>query len=393
MYSERREINYILLLLIIFPIQILNEYIPKLGWIIIGTRILFCLLYLAIRIGQTKTIKIHKHKVALSIVIIVIQQFIALNIHGTTMQNIIRLIDYMLILIAGFTYFSNLKRKDYVYLHKAVWYISTVYILITLCQSFYYQASDYQEVMLFIGSRADTVQTIFTLIVLLISTDYLLYKKIKRCDFVLLLLAFLDSICLKSGQGTVMLALIIITVALIYYKNVSVWKFITLKIGLILIAILNILIIFGYYQNIGVFNFVITEVLHKSITLTGRTNIYSHIPELISLSPLVGYGYGTKIVADYIGYIDSAFVSAHNSILELLLIYGAIGTVFFIKLIWDTLRQLYKHYEIRENGILIGAIWASFIGGLVNLMITSVPFLILLCFSRSFSCFSETTEK
>ncbi len=75
------------------------------------------------------------------------------------------------------------------------------------------------------------------------------------------------------------------------------------------------------------FSFIIENILHKSISFTGRTSIWDIAIELIKHSPLIGYGVyeGHGLI-----FIRNQYYYAHNAILEVMLQGGIIALFFFI---------------------------------------------------------------
>lgn len=83
----------------------------------------------------------------------------------------------------------------------------------------------------------------------------------------------------------------------------------------------------------NLWDFIEQEVFHKNFnTLTGRTEIWDHIFDLLKQNPLdlifgLGHQTGTSILSTYIPY--SGIKSAHNGVMEIMLRYGLLGVIIY----------------------------------------------------------------
>ena len=96
------------------------------------------------------------------------------------------------------------------------------------------------------------------------------------------------------------------------------------------------------------FSFIIEDILHKNVSLTGRTQIWDYTFLLIKRSPFIGYG-----VYDSLIYLRNQYYShAHNGILEILLEGGFAALAVYILLFIMTCRELYIYREHYISGII-----------------------------------------
>ena len=127
----------------------------------------------------------------------------------------------------------------------------------------------------------------------------------------------------------------------------------------------------------------VTEVLGRSLTLTGRTRIYDNLSFIIQMSPYFGWGYGSPIVSEIVGYGN-----AQNGLMELLVRYGVVGTVGFLMVLIVVLPSFKSrgtssnsHYAKSFAGILYGMFVVSLVevpfGGTLFYLMISLAALML----------------
>lgn len=145
---------------------------------------------------------------------------------------------------------------------------------------------------------------------------------------------------------------------------------------LVAIAFLVTILFFGslmLLKNPVVANFVQT-ILRRSLSLTGRTQIYEALNDLVQASPIYGYGYGNDIVRDIVGWGN-----AQNGIGSLMITYGFMGTIPFFALVCFLLPRRPEDLACARS---IGCCFLSFIlTSLVEISFGSVFCLALLVFS------------
>ncbi len=112
-------------------------------------------------------------------------------------------------------------------------------------------------------------------------------------------------------------------------------------ISFILIVLIRIQNIFGWF---------IEQILHKSLTFTGRTFIWDISMTYINSKKILGYGVEeTEIIANKFGNI--AFTHCHNTILDLTYKGGIISLIIFSIFLYLIVKKLYKtrHYKISKT--------------------------------------------
>ena len=96
--------------------------------------------------------------------------------------------------------------------------------------------------------------------------------------------------------------------------------------------------------------FVDADVLHKDfLTITGRTNIWSHIIDLLKQNPLdfvfgLGHQTGSQIFQTYnVSYMPVK--SAHNAVMEVFLRYGLLGVIIYVAMLGLIIFALVLHIK------------------------------------------------
>lgn len=136
----------------------------------------------------------------------------------------------------------------------------------------------------------------------------------------------LSGIHTKCSTGTIGFVLVIVFwVLCIKFSNV----FLTKTISIILIIFsFSYSFIYSRILQTPAAIFFIENVLHKDISMTGRTGIFQILPAVISKKPLWGYGYGISYEV-LSRYIHGNIPNTQNAVAEWLL-YGGICVVILV---------------------------------------------------------------
>jgi hypothetical protein len=82
--------------------------------------------------------------------------------------------------------------------------------------------------------------------------------------------------------------------------------------------------------TIPIVEHLIVQVLNEDVTLSGRTELYSLIGQLLPKSGLFGFGYHSFIVYKVFGPLGHTWYNAQNGLLEIFLNFGSLGAIVFI---------------------------------------------------------------
>lgn len=148
-----------------------------------------------------------------------------------------------------------------------------------------------------------------------------------------------------SATGVAGLVLFLLFVLFVYGKK-SAMLFDSLNLAVIYIAAFLGIIVFRLQSA---FSFIIEDLLHKSISFTGRTDIWDIAIMLIKRSPVIGYGVyeGHGLI-----FIRGQYYYAHNAVLEVLLQGGVLSLVFYLLIFVIAASVLYKYRKLKASQIL-----------------------------------------
>lgn len=149
--------------------------------------------------------------------------------------------------------------------------------------------------------------------------------------------------------------------------------------------VLNILLLSGQIllQN-DLVKYIIEEVLHESLTLTGRTRIYEIVKDIIIKKPLLGYGYNSDIITVILGYGN-----AQNGIMQFLLDCGIIGTSAFFAVLYNYVKGI---KDINLNWPIFCLLYSFLICSLVEVCLKFNFFIIIALFMAISMSEKETIE-
>lgn len=115
---------------------------------------------------------------------------------------------------------------------------------------------------------------------------------------------------------------------------------------------------------------VITDILNKSLNLTGRIRIYAFLGQIISQRTWLGYGYGNTAVESVVGYGN-----AQNGLIQLIIDYGLFGTIMFFIIVFQCLKK--RQLSDRLEGIYI-VLYVMIICSIVEISYNYIFYLVLL---------------
>ena len=148
-----------------------------------------------------------------------------------------------------------------------------------------------------------------------------------------------------SATGVAGLVIFLLFVFFIYGKKSAV-LFDSLNLSVIYVAAFLCIIVFRLQSA---FSFIIEDLLHKSISFTGRTDIWDIAIMLIKRSPIIGYGVyeGHGLI-----FIRGQYYYAHNAVLEVLLQGGVLSLVFYLLIFVIAASVIYKYRRLKASQIL-----------------------------------------
>lgn len=149
------------------------------------------------------------------------------------------------------------------------------------------------------------------------------FERITLSVKLLILTCFISLVIVWSGTSLIGMAIGLVYLLFIYRKNIS--KYISFKSLMLIYILLFIGIVLLRMQDS--LSFIIEEILHKDITLTGRTIIWDHAFIMIKNSFLLGYGFAEKLL--YVPYGELLY-TGHNQFIQNMLKGGILATTLFV---------------------------------------------------------------
>ena len=121
---------------------------------------------------------------------------------------------------------------------------------------------------------------------------------------------------------------------------------------------------------VNIWNFLENSLFHKEFsTMTGRTNIWIKVFDLLRANPLdfifgLGHQTANKILVEYSTTGETYFRTAHNAIMEMFLRYGLVGACIYIGILGLTVYALIKHIQKKHYrfAIIYGLCFAAIFG-------------------------------
>lgn len=367
-------LKYIALFFVWIPAYSIYNWIPMANRVMLGLRLLCSTIII---------LKYFTPKLRVEYLLIGAYAFIEIiSTYLYNRTNLFNALEFCICIISMCMFFVNLGREHQVQFRKAVVFWGIIYAIGIAITCFATPGSMREDLGLhfFVSSRANSAQAMICVLALLFALDYKLYGKPQVTSLLVLLLTGISMIGLHSGQGIIMLS-IVIAVLLIFTRKKS-DKLVRLvsPIGIALLNILlNWLIISQVYMKIKPITYFITTVLKKDVTLTGRDIIYNNIVYIFLKSPLLGFGYKNSVVENSLSHFAEGYNSAHNSPFQILIEVGIIGFVIFFVLIFWILMQL-EQKKTKECYIVYGCIVAFLIGGITSLAYYNIYFYVLISF-------------
>lgn len=244
-------------------------------------------------------------------------------LHALCLYSIYALCDYC----ASRMYFEKLI--------NCLYKITSLYCILSLISMIIYGHSSVgTEVTYFFGYKFMT-SYFFILWVALFRTKYQfkinLYKRYEVGYLIVSLCTLF--ICRWLYCSTAMLASLLLIIVPFVPKKI---KQIAMKPSTIIVTIIAAGILpftIDMILNMDFVQYIITDVLHKSLNLTGRIKIFAYLEQIVNQRSFIGYGYGNVAVARVVGYGN-----AQNGLMQLAVDYGYLGIIVFLSLTFLYLR-------------------------------------------------------
>lgn len=193
------------------------------------------------------------------------------------------------------------------------------------------------------------------------------YKKIPKMVLIfvtlLLVLISLRVECITGLLGCIILFVCLMVVDL---RNVRWLKILTSPVMLMAALLLNLIfpLIARAIVAIPVVEYLIVEVFHRSLTLTGRTNIFNLFGSQMEGHWLFGYGAGNANAAAVALF---GYANAQNSILQWILQSGIVSTVILAVWMMLVFFRIHDSNRLRRCLPMIMLVYVYILLGMVEI--------------------------
>lgn len=240
------------------------------------------------------------------------------------------------IIITFFLTAECLSKINIQNLFRGALYVSGVLILINDIlmivwpAKFYGQNDDFYIGTFLLGNKFKVGYAhLFFLIFLAFSlkADYYFHLKMAAASLVLV------AVCIYVKCSTIALGGLYLFLIMLLYpwiKRVVISKF---WMVLLYSSSAAFPVLYTAVVNVSAVKFVIVDVLHRNITLTGRTNVYPVIGETVKESPLFGHGFESTIITEKTFDGWHGYSNVQNGFLDIVINYGVIGAILFTALV------------------------------------------------------------
>lgn len=200
---------------------------------------------------------------------------------------------------------------------------------------------------------------------------YFVYARKEIIRNILYLMMLATMVYVLSGNGIICLTVFLAYIYLVDKGKLK--RLINARTALICGAVLYILIVF--LRTTSFASSFINQYLGKDMTFTGRTLLWDRAMVLISQQPLFGYG-----VYDYDLLISSAngqAYSAHNTVLQMMLMGGITVLITFMLLVFVSGRKVERSKNTFGKNMIIMAMLTMWIAGLIENMVLDYTIILL----------------
>lgn len=110
-----------------------------------------------------------------------------------------------------------------------------------------------------------------------------------------------------------------------------------------MLVLTTFIINIDYFTNLDIVVYLIRDVFHRSLTLTGRLQMFNIALDAVMIKPLLGYGINCTIIEDTL-----MWGNAQNGLLKMLLDHGVLGVLCFFIVIFSS----FNNNKVKNDSIL-----------------------------------------
>ncbi len=173
-------------------------------------------------------------------------------------------------------------------------------------------------------------------------SSYYSKNRLSFKNYLLLSISFLSLLTVNSSTSLV--GVILILFYLLFYNLINKVNLFNIKNYFLIYIVLFMSIVILRIQNL--FKFLIVDILHKDLTLTGRTYIWDYVIRLIKQKKFLGYGLeNSSLRLNKTTYWRS--YHAHDQLLEIIYKTGIIGLILYFIIMYKSFKELYQYRDFK----------------------------------------------
>lgn len=277
--------------------------------------------------------------------------------------DISRLISDSLLII-GFVLWVELLLKNFPlktlqilnYVFSSLTYANVIFFLIfPNGYENYYSSTGLLVVRFFLGVYNQFAAILIPAVVISVIYSLARYNRVILSTKILILTVLFTFIYFWSATSILGIVLIILYLLLVHKGLLK--YFINYKV--ITVSFISLFVMIVFFNNLELFSFVIEDILNKDLTLSTRTRIWDVSIQMISLSPILGYGYLEG--GNYIYISERIQRNAHNMFLQIVLQGGILSLSTFILLIIMLFRRISKYKNEMIVRFILFSVFTSFV--------------------------------
>ncbi len=297
---------------------------------------------------------------------------------------------FSVVIVALYMILSLHMEKEY---KQTITILSNIFLILTTLNllsyiffpnGLYFDAYRYSE-LYFLGIRTRFTDYAFVSIVLLI-LEYILDKRKLFKMIIFGVIGLLNIILPAITTGIIALVCFVLLIALYKIKNIN--KLITYNRIIIFAIILNLgIVVFHIQDN---FAWILENYFNKSVSLTGRTEIWELSWDHIKETPMLGHGIRND--GSFVKW-NGAIWQGHNQAIQTLYDGGIIGLILLIYIIYASGKDLKNLKNKKIKIILIATIFSYMVMMITEISMYYLPVFLILFITKNTKYLNESEDE
>ena len=294
------------------------------------------------------------------VLIFIITEFLNTGFELETWKELILNTKTLLLLYISFRWGMGLNVNSYINISSKYLFILTIFNTLSafICYPsglFYYD--DFAPAFV-LGADNTSTRVYIISIALCFVNEVIIRKKKEKIVSILSLCNFIAYTFLRDIGNGKMCSIVFIIAYLIF----QVFKIPMINNAMRKVVLSNYILFFlmVIFNKLEFFSFLIVDILHRDLTLTTRTTIWSITIDKILENPFWGHGYISG--EEFQSFLPSIIgINAHNTILMIAFIGGIWLSSIFIVLIFNLIQNYDSHCNLQKFWILPVAFFTMFL--------------------------------